>query len=57
MPAPEQFGFTGDARFQPVQFDTYWTRLVSSRLIPGLGWLGINPEYSGWGAGLSAWWS
>jgi hypothetical protein len=57
MPDPERFRFTGDERFRAVQFDTYWTRLVSSALIPGLGWLGMNYEYSGWGAGLSAWMS
>jgi hypothetical protein len=32
-PAPEDFGFTGDARFQPVPFLTWWQRLSGSGLV------------------------
>lgn len=57
MPAPESFGFVGEGRNQAVQFDTYWTRLVGSKTIPGLGWLGWMPAGTGyaWGSGLSGW--
>lgn len=55
LPAPEDFGFVGDGRNQVVQFDTYWTRLVGSKRVPGLGWLGAATAGASWGSGLSGW--